>query len=160
MSSMRTKPRGRRIRARVLSLVAIGMLGPLAVLAWAGWMSLGELQRRVLAERELLARLVSERLAAVLSVEMESLQSVASGTDPPEADLETERSALRRAYVHRHVLFDEVFLLDARGGVLAHEPAAAGPLDGALLVEVAQELAHGPDRAPAIVARWRRASRP
>jgi len=133
----------RRIRARVLSLVSIGMLGPLAVMAWAGWQSFGELQRRVLSERELLARLSAERVEEVLSVQMKSLQEVASAPSFSlgDEDLGPEKAALRHLYVRRHLAFEQVFLIDGKGKLLVQEPSAVRPLDPARLL--AQAIARG-----------------
>lgn len=132
-------PHGRRIKVRVLSLVGVGMLGPLAVMAWAGLQSSAELERRVLSERQLLARLIAERLERVLSAEMESLQALVSAQGLAHSpELATWRGALREQSVRRHALFEQLFLVDAQGRVLVQEPAGSRPLEGAsLLAEVA-----------------------
>jgi len=128
-----------RIRVRVTLLIALGMLAPTLVMAWAGWRSYREVERRVLAERALLARLVAERLDAMLSADMEALQGALPAPELrlDEAGLEEERAALRRIWVRRHQLFDEVFLLDRDGKVLVDEPAELDPADASALLSEA-----------------------
>ena len=57
---------GHRIQTRVTILVAVGMLGPLAAIAWVSARSRSELEHQVLAEHTLLAALMSERLERLL----------------------------------------------------------------------------------------------
>ncbi len=125
----------RTIGARVFTLVGLGMLAPLAVMAWAGWSSYGELTARIVAERELVARHTAERLGTVISAELQALHQVAplARTDGNDASRAELRSVLRRLHSHRHRLFDRYFVVDAQGATLAHEPAGP-PLDGPRLL--------------------------
>ncbi len=130
----------RTLWRRVLSLLTMAMLAPLALTVWGGLRTHAEVEARLLAERALLARLVAERLANVLGTEMEALEAVlpAEVDRLPETDLGAVRTALRQVYVRRHVLFDDVFLVDATGSVRAHEPAGRPDLDGRPLLAHAQ----------------------
>lgn len=142
MTERGERPSGRRsIRARVFALVGLGMLAPLGVMAWGGWVTQQELQRRLLAERELVARHSAERLASVVSSELEALHELASAQSGRlrPADLAAMHAALRQHRVHRHQLFDELFVLDAEGELLASEPAGKETLGaGRHLVDVAR----------------------
>lgn len=124
---------GQHIRARVLVLIAAGMLMPIAVMAWAGWRSYSELQRRAMAERELMARLVSERLDRTLSYDLEALQAAVTGfsVDTPRPE---QARALRAVYLRHHERFDDVFFIDRTGRVLVHEPQGRPTLDASGLL--------------------------
>ncbi len=116
----------RGLQARVVLLVGVGVLAPMAIVGWAGWASLGELSRQVLTERQLLAKSVADHLEYVVRSNLEILQAVASA---PRVDLEDpdpapERAALREAYLRSHLL-EGVFLLSKRGELLWEEPFRA-----------------------------------
>jgi signal transduction histidine kinase len=103
-------------------LVAVGMLGPLAVIAMLEEGGSRELEQRVLAGRAQSASLMADRLQTQLSLELESLRAVAeSGAG---------RRALREAWVQRHGLFEAVFAVDAQGRVLEREPSSGAAIDG------------------------------
>ncbi len=116
-----------RIQARVSTLVAVGMLGPLAAVVFIGSGSQQELERRILAGRTLNASFMAERLQTLLSSELETLRAVAQSarSDPARAG-----PALREAWVQRHEIFDAVFAVDRAGRVLAQEPAPDPAVDG------------------------------
>lgn len=116
-----------RIQARVSTLVAVGMLGPLAAILFIGSGSQQELERRVLAGRTLTASFVAERLQALLSSELETLRAVAHSA---RADPARAGPALREAWVQRHEIFDAVFAVDRAGRVLGQEPAEDPAVDG------------------------------
>lgn len=128
---------GHRIQTRVTILVAVGMLGPLAAIAWVSARSRSELEHQVLAEHTLLAALMSERLERLLSSGLEELHDVAdparTATTPGAA-----RTALREAWVRRHSLFDAMFLVDREGHVLAQEPAPGAAAEGPRLLSEAE----------------------
>lgn len=116
--------RGRRgLQTRIVLLIAIGMLAPMAILGWATWASLEELNRQLLIGRQELAKSVAGHLEYVVRSDLETLQGVSSA---PRVDLEDkdpapERAALREAYLRSQFL-DRVFLLGGEGEVLGEEP--------------------------------------
>lgn len=126
---------GRRISARVFTLVGIGMLAPLGVMAWAGWSGFGEFQRRITAERELVARSAAERLTSALGAEVAAMDQLASRVSPG-ADEASLRESLRSLRGHR--LFDSVFVIDARGEVVVREPAGPSVDPLVLLKDIEQ----------------------
>lgn len=128
MSEART---GRTIATRVFSLVGLGMLAPLTVMVWAGVLVFKELDRHTVAEKERVASLTARRLDAVLNRELQALheagKQVAARMPPP--------AVVRDLRARRREVFDEHFVLDARGEVVSRDPANGAPLDGRLLVE-------------------------
>lgn len=115
---------GRRgLRTRIVLLMGVGILAPMATLGWASWVSLGELSRQLLAERQLLAKSVADHVEYVLSSHLEILQGVSSvpGVDLEDRNPVPERVALREAYL-RSRLLERVVLLGRDGEVLGGEP--------------------------------------
>ncbi len=120
-------PWGRRgLQARIVLLVAVGMLGPLAILGWAGWTSFAELSQELLTERRLLGRSVADHLEFVVRSDLETLQAIAAGPRAAgqEADAAGVRAAVRDAYLRSRFL-DEVLLLGEDGALLWEEPSRA-----------------------------------
>lgn len=152
----------RRIQARVMLLVGVGMLGPLGVVGYARWKGQEEMQRQALAGRALLARFIAERAEVLLSSEMKDLETVAAPlrTAFDEPTIAGRRAALREEFVRHHALFDSVFLLDARGEVLAQEGNGRRALDGPRLLAEARragrpaftQLDADPSEAPRVYA--------
>ena len=116
----------RGLQARIVLLVAVGMLGPLAILAWAGWTSFAELSQELLTERRLLGRSVADHLEFVVRSDLETLQAIAAGprAAAQEPDAAGERAAVRDAYLRSRFL-DEVLLLGEDGALLWEEPSRA-----------------------------------
>lgn len=120
---------GRRgLQTRIVLLTAIGMLAPMAILGWATWASLEELNRQLLAGRQELARSFAGHLEYVVRSELETLQGVSAA---PHVDLEDrdpgpEQAALREAHLRSQFL-KRVFLLVGEGDVLWEEPARDRP---------------------------------
>lgn len=116
---------GRRgLQTRIVLLTVVGMLSPMAILGWASWASLEELNRQLLTGRQELATSFATHLEYVVRSELETLQGVSSA---PRVDLEDrdpapERAALREAYLRSHLL-RRVFLLGGASEVLWDEPA-------------------------------------
>ncbi len=142
---------GRRsIQARVLLLVAIGMLGPLAMMAWAGFSTQRRYEEQVLSERTLLAEFFAARLDALLSSELEALQSAAGAQDPA--------AALRELWVRRHALFDAVFYADASQRMIVEEPRTGIVAATALSIDASQpaftEIVDGRSVAIVPVRTW------
>lgn len=116
----------RGLQARIVLLVAVGMLGPLAILGWAGWTSFAELSQELLTERRLLGRSVADHLEFVVRSDLETLQAIAAGPRAAgqEADAAGVRAAVRDAYLRSRFL-DEVLLLGEDGALLWEEPSRA-----------------------------------
>ncbi len=104
---------GRRIAARVFLLVGLGMIGPLAVMVWAGWSMRDEVAREESADHAVLASMVAARIDGTLSHDLERLQAAAAGS-----------AALRDVRL-RHPLFSAVFLLQPDATVTGRDPADA-----------------------------------
>ncbi len=119
-----------RLKVRVLSLVAFGVLVPLVALGLSAREVVARLEQRVLDERELLARSAAARLADLVGGELELLEAIPAsrGFDLEDGDPEPERRALHEASLRLHALFDEVLILDKQGRALAAEPLSARPL--------------------------------
>jgi len=120
-----TAPTGfHRLQARVLTLIAVGVLGPLVALGAASWMSLGTLSAQLAAERQLLAASFANQVDDLLRANLELLQGVASAprVDPADDDETPERAALRTAILHAHVM-RTILVLDREGRVVAEEPS-------------------------------------
>ena len=131
---------GNRIKVRVLALVGVGMLGPLAVLSFARFSGQQEMERQALVERTLLSRLIAERAEVVLTTELRELEQVSAliRAARGEATQAQERAALREGFLRHHGLFDAVHLLAPDGRELLAEPASASAVDGPALVAAAR----------------------
>jgi signal transduction histidine kinase len=135
---------GHHILARVLLLVAVGMLGPLTVLGWAGWTSKEELERHEVAELGAAAGFTALRAQDKLAAALDALETAAR--EAPQVTLDAEQleahrhAALRDAFTRHRTLFTEVARLDKDGAVLAREPQGGRPLDGAALIAEARRL--------------------
>ena len=124
----------------MLLLVAVGLLGPLALSTWAGWRGAQELKGRILKERETLARLVAERVSGQLSGELEALHAASlalSDAFGPGGDAAL-REAVRRLRARKRPLVETHFVVDAAGRLRVEEPPEqTGELDPqALLARV------------------------
>lgn len=113
-----------RLQTRVLTLIAVGVLGPLVALGAASWMSLGALSAQLAEERQLLAASFANHVDDLLRANLELLQGVASAprVDPAADDDAPERAALRAAILHAHVM-RAVLVLDREGRVVVDEPS-------------------------------------
>ena len=111
------------LQTRIVLLIAIGMLVPMAILGWASWASLSELNRELLAGRQELAKSVAGHLEYVVRSDLETLQGVSSAyhVDLEDRDPGPERAALREAHLRSQFL-ERVFLLGSAGEVLWEEP--------------------------------------
>lgn len=119
---------GRRgLRTRIVLLMGVGILAPMVILGWASWVSLGELSRQLLAERQLLAKSVADHVEYVVRSNLEILQGVSSvpGVDLEDRNPAPERVALREAYL-RSRLLERAILLGRDGGLLREEPPRTG----------------------------------
>jgi signal transduction histidine kinase len=117
--------RGRGLWARIVLVMVVGMLGPVAILAWAGWLSLSELSRELVDERRLLARSLADHVEAAIGADLQVLQGIgpagAAATGPDEAAWQ-QAAAVRQAFLRSRFL-DAVLLLGDGGIILAEEPA-------------------------------------
>ena len=118
-----------RLRFRVLLLVGVGVLLPVALIAGVSWTRLRELDDRVLLERRAAAQAVAAHQDAELTADLEDLQRTASSLalDPDQRNPERERELLRRAFMGLRFT-GGVFLLDVNGRTLAEEPQRERPL--------------------------------
>jgi signal transduction histidine kinase len=98
------------VNARFFALVAVGLLGPLSLIAWARAGARREVEQRALAERRLVASLLAGRLDA--AVELEAPHTVAD-----EAWLRRRVNGLLKGY--RPAPGETVEILDDRGAVVA-----------------------------------------
>jgi signal transduction histidine kinase len=138
--------RGRGLWARIALVMIVGMLGPVAILAWAGWLSLSELSRELIDERQLLARSLADHVEAAIAADLEILQGigVASGADGGA-------TAVRDAFLRSRVL-DAIVLLGEDAAILAETPARARHAGGRLDVQGVREVfrAGRPDVSPVL----------
>ncbi|GEJ58241.1 HAMP domain-containing protein [Anaeromyxobacter diazotrophicus] len=147
-------PLGRQgLRFRVYLLVSIGVLAPAALVAGASWSRLRELDEEMVATRRHAASAVAEHIDEEVTGDLEVLQRLASA---PQLGFDGERSEgaralLRATYLHAQFR-GGMFLLDARGRVVAEEPrgthSAAPPPE---LPEVQQILRDGKPRITQLV---------
>jgi signal transduction histidine kinase len=122
------------LRFRVYVLVGLGVLAPAALVAWASWARLHEVDGDILASRGRAAAAVAEHLDEELTATLEALQRLASA--PPlsleRVDPEAVRAVIRAGWLHSHFV-GGVFLLDGDGRALVEEPqrgrAVAPPPD-------------------------------
>jgi len=121
-SPMRIAPQ-RSIRFRVYLLLAVGVVGPTAVLMVAFLWRLSQLDDQLVAGRQYAARAVAGQLDQELTQLLETLQRAASSPhfDLEDGKSEPERSALRDAYLHTHFP-GGVFALGPGGELLVEEP--------------------------------------
>jgi signal transduction histidine kinase len=136
------RPPVHRILARVFLMVCVGMIGPLAVLGWAGWSSSGELERHEVDEQATAATFVSLRVQDRLRSGLEALESAALlvQREMGAQDRQRSRDALREVFAHHHGLFTCVAILDERGRTLDTEPEEQAPVDGARLLSEARSF--------------------
>ncbi len=122
----RETSRGRGLKTRVFVLIGVGVVVPLVALGFASWTSLGRLRAELEDERRLAASSFAGQLDAVVSANLQLLQSVATASrvDPADGDPEPEHAALREGFVHAH-LMRRVFVVGTDGAVVAEEPPAA-----------------------------------
>ncbi len=113
----------RSLQARIVLLVALGMLGPVAIFAWTGWRSFTELSQELLAERQLLAKSVADHLELVIKADLEVLQAIGSAprNGGEAARGAGDRASVRDAYLRSRVL-EAVLLLGPDGTILWEEP--------------------------------------
>ena len=144
-----TLPLGRQgLRFRVYLLVSVGVLAPAALVAGASWSRLRELDDEMVAARQHAAAAVAEHIDEEITADLEVLQRLASspqlGLDPEK--IESSRALLRTTYLHAQFR-GGLFLLDARGELIAEEPrgghSAAPPAE---LQDVQQILRDGKPR--------------
>jgi signal transduction histidine kinase len=110
---------GRRsIQTRVLLLVTIGMVGPLALMAWAGSRVQRQFEQELLADRTLLARSFAARVDALLSSELEAMQLAGRSADPAREIWNRRRfAALFKGY--QVAPGESIDVVDAGGKVIA-----------------------------------------
>jgi signal transduction histidine kinase len=132
----------RRLQVRVIVLIAVGVLGPLAALGAASWASLSALSGRLAEERQLLAASFAGHVDNDLRANLELLQGVAAGprVDLSDEDVGPEFAALRAAILHAHVM-RAIVILDADGNLVAEEPVrAAAPSSDPVLRNALHEV--------------------
>src|SRR5262249_44792509 len=110
---------GRRsIQTRVFLLVTIGMIGPLALMAWAGSRAQRQFEQELLADRTLLARSCAARVDALLSSELEAMQLAGRSADPAREIWNRRRfAALFKGY--EVAPGESIDVVDAGGKVIA-----------------------------------------
>jgi signal transduction histidine kinase len=126
-------------------VVALAMVVPAGVVAWAAWTGVAAVNRELLTERTLLGKSVADHLDDVLRSDLEALQSIGGvwrSTQP--ADEARERDAVRAAYLRSHLL-ESVLLLSSPSSTVWEEPSRprGGDLGAATLPAVTQAFGTG-----------------
>ena len=125
------------LRPRVYMLMAIGIVFPVALIAFSGLFWARALDERVLVGRTAAAATVAAHFDEELTSDLEGLQRLASALAPAfgEGDVEAERRALRSAaelFRHRETIFvldrDQRVVATEPLGAISEVPAAARPL--------------------------------
>jgi len=114
----------RTILTRVLLLQGLGWFASFAVIGGASWVSVSALQEQMLADHQMIAVDVADRVDRALGRVLETLQTVVSTPrlDLADGDPAPEHQALRQALALSSRL-DTLCILDATGAVIAQEPA-------------------------------------
>jgi signal transduction histidine kinase len=136
------KPRlGRRLERRAIVLMIIGLVVPALLFGFSGARTLREYRKEILAERERLATAIAGHVNATLHWSLGDLWALQSGSVPAEAARDRlHESLLRSPFLER------VFLVDASGTVIWHQPSHA-PLPPAEAVASAVAEARQTSRA-------------
>jgi signal transduction histidine kinase len=110
-------------------LIAIGVIVPAALVALAGFARLRQLDGTLLRGRQEAAQTIAEHLDDAVTLELESLQRIASsgGVRLAVGDVEAERALLRQSYRQFHFV-GGLFLLDERGVAVVEEPQRDHPI--------------------------------
>ncbi len=114
-------------------LVGAGMLATLAIMGWIASSYSSVLTEQLLAEHEVLARVVADRVGSVLAHDLEVLQGIGAQINPDDPGAAAGEpavaaglaAAVRQAFVFQHV---HLFLPDGRR--VASEPADAAGASG------------------------------
>ena len=125
---------GRSLTGRAVALMVIGLFVPALLLAFLGLRTMSEYRDRLLAERERLATAIAGHVNTTLHWSLGDLWALQAGTIPPESARERlHESLLRSPFLER------VFLADAAGAVIWHEPSHASlPPADAIAATVAE----------------------
>jgi signal transduction histidine kinase len=131
------------IRGRIVLLVALGALAPLAALGIAAGSRIAGLQAQVREERLRLARTLAVRLGGALERELSALAGIASDARFDAAGSGTHDRALLSGVLARSALLERAFLV--RGQAVVTEPDGPAPA-------CATARAAGEWRAPRLAA--------
>jgi signal transduction histidine kinase len=143
-----TRRRGRGLWARIVLVMIVGMLGPVAILAWAGWLTLEELSRELIDERQLLARSLAGHVEAAIAADLEILQGIGVAA---AGERGRAAGAVRDAFLRSHVL-GGIVLLAGDAAIVAEEPARTRHAAGRLEIAAAGEVFRSgrPDVSPVL----------
>lgn len=143
MNRAASRTTNRSIQARVMVLVASGVLTSILVPGWVAWKALDEVQAQTVVTHERDAMTAAHHVENVLQREWTKLQEIATaplprtampttpapGTAPGTApDSGVSPSQILRSVYFRAELMERTFLTDELGRVTAAEPATAGVL--------------------------------
>lgn len=125
--SLRGRTR-RSIQARVMLLVALGVVTSTLVPGWVAWEALREVTGLAIAASESDAALAARHLEQVLTREWNKLQEVAVApalATPPAGDTFVPPAEILRNVYFRAEILERTFVTDATGRVTTQEPAGA-----------------------------------
>lgn len=157
MSRAASRTTNRSIQARVMVLVASGVLTSILVPGWVAWNALEEVQVQTVVAHERDAITAAHHVENVLQREWTKLQEIATaplprtamlatpapGTDvSPAPDSGASPSQILRSVYFRAELMERTFLTDELGRVTAAEPATAGAL-GQTIPDAAEVMESG-----------------
>lgn len=129
--SLRGRTR-RSIQARVMLLVALGVVASMLVPGWVAWEALGEVTAQAVSASTNDAALAARHLEQVLNREWNKLQEIAAapaptlplaGTDAPTSSVFVPPAEVLRTVYFRAEIMDRTFVTDAAGRVTMQEPA-------------------------------------
>ncbi len=145
MTSLPSRGTKRSIQARVMVLVASGVLVSVLAPGWVAWRAIDEVAAHALEHRQTDATLAARHLENVINREWARLQEIASarpGASGQGAAAGAPALDVLRSTYFRAEIMDGTFVTDASGRVLAEEPApASGP--GRTIPGVAAIMASG-----------------
>jgi signal transduction histidine kinase len=112
------------IGARVMFLVAVGMLAAIAALGWTSDRALRQLETAASGQRGALAAGIAAHLDDRLAGVFGALQGLAAEVRPALSDGSPVAERALRAAALEAAFLDAVFVTDAAAALLAHEPAS------------------------------------
>jgi signal transduction histidine kinase len=130
MNARATGTATRSIQARVMTLVALGVVTSMLVPGWVAWRSLDELATQAVTAREADASLAAHHIEGVLAREWNKLQEIAAAPAPerePEQPTTAgfaPRPELLRDVYFRSEIMERTFVTDSLGRLAVQEPAS------------------------------------
>ncbi|MFB3855380.1 MAG: ATP-binding protein [Vicinamibacterales bacterium] len=127
---VRARGSGRSLRTRVMLLVGSGTLAALLIMGWIAWSYSAVLTEQLLHEREVVARVVADRVGSVLRHDLELLQGMGQELNLEDEDEAPEQAALTEI-LRRARLLEHAFLVGRDGRHTLPGPVEAiGTLGG------------------------------